>query len=149
MQTYSHTQSSFVWLFVLSAVETLAIVMVLLSGLPLITLVLVFAVSSFLLLVGFTFSRLTIEVGDEGVTAWFGQGWPRRSVPYAAIASARKVRNSAWVGWGLRWIPGGTVWNVWGLEAVELALTSGKRFRLGTDEPDALLAALAGKVPTA
>jgi len=34
------------------------------------------------------------------------------------------------------------VYNVSGLEAVEVTLRSGKRFRIGTDEPEALLTAL-------
>ena len=148
MERYSHTQSSFVWLFVLSIVETLAVVTVLLSGAPIIGLVVVMTVTSLAIVIGLTFSRLTVEVHDEGVTVFFGRGWPKRFIRFGDIASARKVRNSAWVGWGLRWIPGGSVWNVWGLDAVELALTSGKRWRLGTDEPDTLLAALAGSVPT-
>ena len=93
--------------------------------------------------------RLTIEVGAEGVTAWFGHGWPRRSVPFSLITGARVVRNPIWVGWGLRWIPGGSVWNVYGRDAVELQLESGRVWRLGSDQPDALLEALAGSVPTA
>ena len=52
------------------------------------------------------------------------------------------MRNKWWYGWGLRWIPGGSMYNVWGFDAVELELRSGKVFRIGSDEPDALLAAL-------
>ena len=54
------------------------------------------------------------------------------------------VRNSALYGWGLRWIPGGTLWNVWGRDAVEVGLVSGKRFRIGTDDAEALDLALRG-----
>jgi len=39
-------------------------------------------------------------------------------------------------------ISGGWMYNVWGLDAVELNLTSGKVFRIGTDEPAELLAAV-------
>jgi hypothetical protein len=148
MEPYSHTQAGYVWLVILSIVEALAVVTILVSGAPVIGIVIVFAVTSLLIVVGLTFSRLTVEVHPEGVTARFGQGWPKRFVPFSAITSARTVRNSPWVGWGLRWIPGGSVWNVWGLDSVELTLVTGKRWRLGTDEPDALLAALAGSVPT-
>jgi len=34
------------------------------------------------------------------------------------------------------------LWNVTGLQAVELTLTHGKKFRIGTDEPDALVRAI-------
>jgi hypothetical protein len=35
------------------------------------------------------------------------------------------------------------VWNVSGLDAVELTLRSGRRFRIGTDEPEELAKAIA------
>ena len=60
----------------------------------------------------------------------------------ADITSARVVRNSPLHGIGMRYIPHGRLWNVWGLDAVELQLRNGTRFRIGTDEPQALLAAL-------
>jgi len=34
------------------------------------------------------------------------------------------------------------VWNISGLDAVELTYCDGKKFRIGTDEPEALLEAL-------
>ena len=92
------------------------------------------------------FSRLTVEVNDDGLQASFGRGWPRRTARFDESATARVVRNRWWYGFGIRWIPGGILWNVWGLDAVELDLTDGKKLRIGTDEPDALLAALVGRV---
>ncbi len=89
-----------------------------------------------------TLGRLTVEVRVDHVRVAFGAGWPARTIRFEDIVSVVAVRNSWWYGWGIRWIPGGRLWNVWGLDAVELRLTSGKRFRIGTDEPDALLAAL-------
>lgn len=38
--------------------------------------------------------------------------------------------------------PWPAVWNVWGLDAVELQLRNGTRFRIGTDQPQELLNAL-------
>ena len=52
------------------------------------------------------------------------------------------VRNSWIHGWGIHRTPHGWLYNVSGWEAVEIALTSGKRFRLGTDEPQQLTQAL-------
>ena len=148
MERYSHTQSTVAWIIVVALVEAALVASVLIAGLPPIALIGVLLATSVVVVVGLVFSRLTIEVHDEGVTARFGTGWPRRFVPFSRITSAHRVRNSPWVGWGLRWIPGGSVWNVWGLEAVEITMNGGKRWRLGTDEPEALLAALAGRVPT-
>ncbi|MEE8332195.1 MAG: hypothetical protein V3R84_10540 [Acidimicrobiia bacterium] len=86
--------------------------------------------------------RLTVEVRPDHVRVAFGAGWPATTIRFDDIVSVAAVRNSRWYGWGIRWIPGDRLWNVWGLDAVELQLTTGRRFRIGTDEPDALLAAL-------
>ncbi len=94
----------------------------------------------------FVFSRITVEVTEERLQAFFGWGWPRRVLPWDQAASARIVRNRWWYGFGIRWFPGGTLWNVWGLDSVEFDLVSGSKLRIGTDEPEALLAAVSGRV---
>jgi|SRR5690606_850586 len=93
---------------------------------------------------GIIFSRLTLEVTDAVLRASFGAGWPRKEVPLEEIVSAVPVRNPWWYGWGIRWTPSGWLWNVAGLDAVEIRLRSGERFRLGTDEPVALARAVEG-----
>jgi hypothetical protein len=57
------------------------------------------------------------------------------------VSAWQAVRNPWYVGWGIRMGPSGVVWNVSGLDAVELALSE-KRFRIGTDEPEALVEAI-------
>ena len=66
----------------------------------------------------------------------------RERFAFGDILTARAVRNSPAHGWGIRYIHRGRLWNVWGLDAVELQLRNGTRFRIGTDEPQALLNAL-------
>jgi len=95
-----------------------------------------------LVIVVLAFSRLTVTVEHEEVRIAFGLGWPRKRFARAEIVSHQPVRNSWLNGWGIRWIKGGSMWNVWGLDAVELELTTGKKFRIGTDEPKRLGAAL-------
>ena len=88
-------------------------------------------------------SQLTVSVETgAAVVASFRWGWPRRRVAFDDIVGVRLVRNSWWHGWGIRKVRHGWMYNVAGYDAVELALRSGKVFRIGTDEPDALLAAL-------
>lgn len=87
-------------------------------------------------------SSLTTAVSDDAVRVWFGIGLIRRRIALNRIASARPVGNNWIFGWGVRWIPGGWLWNVSGLDAVELALVNGRRFRIGTDEPEQLAAAI-------
>ena len=93
------------------------------------------------------FGRLTVEVDDTALQASFGWGWPRKRLELSTASAARIVRNRWWYGFGIRLIPHGSLWNVWGLDAVELDLVTGKVLRIGTDEPEALLAALARIVP--
>lgn len=92
------------------------------------------------------FSRFTVEVTDTEARAWFGWGWPRRIVQLSDVVAARTVRNRWWYGLGIRWFPGGTLWNVWGLDAVEFDLGDARTLRFGTDEPDALEAAIAARI---
>lgn len=90
---------------------------------------------------GLMFSTLTVEVRDRVLRIWFGPGFPRRHWSVQEITSARVVRNPWYVGWGIHW-GGCWVYNVSGLEAVEITLRGGRRFRIGTDEPEALVSAL-------
>mgnify|MGYP001550609521 FL=1 len=92
---------------------------------------------------GIYLSRLEVTVTDDQVVAAFGFGKPRRAFDLKEIVDVRTVRNSWWNGWGVRKIRNGWMYNVWGLDAVQLELRSGKSFRIGTDDPDGLVEALA------
>lgn len=89
------------------------------------------------------FGTLTTTIDDRSVHLRFGPvGLIRKTISLGDVTQARVVRNSPLYGWGMRYIPQGRLWNVSGLDAVELQLTGGTRFRIGTDEPQALLQAL-------
>ena len=88
------------------------------------------------------FGRLTVIARPEHLAIHFGWGWPRRTMAWTDATAVRVVRNRWWYGFGIRWFPGGTLWNVWGLDAVEFDLASGRAFRVGTDEPEQLLEAV-------
>ena len=89
------------------------------------------------------FGTLTVIVDETSVQVTFGPvGLLRERIAVADVTHARAVRNSPLNGWGIRYIRHGRLWNVWGLDAVELQLRNGTRFRIGTDEPQALLQAL-------
>jgi hypothetical protein len=140
--SYDHRQRA-AWVFVLITVVAGVLAATLLAGerpswLPwVLGLVLVLMLG-----VAFVFSSLRVEVGDGRVRASFGPGWPRWERAVSEIASWQPVRNRWWYGFGIRLAPGGWMFNVSGLDAVELTLASGRKFRIGTDEPAALVAAL-------
>src|SRR5262249_1962826 len=88
------------------------------------------------------FLALTVEVDLEAIRVWFAPGVIRKRSPLAEVRSWRAVRNPWYCGWGIRVGPRAVLWNVSGFDAVELDLPEGRRFRIGTDEPEALLRAI-------
>lgn len=88
------------------------------------------------------FSSLTIAVDANEVSWYFGPGLWRYRVARDTIASVTIVRNSPLNGFGIRMRPGWRLYNVYGLDAVEMRLQSGDVIRLGTDNPKGLEMAL-------
>jgi hypothetical protein len=136
MDGYRHTQPG--WVILAVAAATAAVAQAgLPPGVPSWPLFLVVAI-----LVLF-FGALTVEVGADALRLRFGIGLVRKRIPLGDVVAWREVRNPWYTGWGIRLGPGYVIWNVSGRDAVELALAGGRRFRVGTDEPAELLAALA------
>ena len=71
------------------------------------------------------FGSLTVEVGREAVRVAFGPGVIHRTIPLERIAGARPVPTRWFYGWGIRLTPRGWMWNVSGLQAVELEYVDG------------------------
>ena len=115
---------------------------------PVLLLIIVFymAIAWIVILIGLVgaalFWGLTVEVNKDVVRLYFGFGIIHRSILREHIAMVTQVRNRWWWGFGIRWTPHGWMWNISGLDAVELTYHNGKKFRIGTDEPEALLEAL-------
>ena len=95
-----------------------------------------------------TFSRLTVTVDDQMIKIQFGLRIIRKTFPLKEIATYRVVKNPWYYGWGIRFTPRGWLFNVSGFSAIELQMTNGKRYRIGTDEPDNLAKALNEALPT-
>ncbi len=100
------------------------------------------AASGVYVLAALLFFNLTITVDDREVRAVFGVGLVRKTARLEDIAAVEAVRNRWWYGWGVKYTVKGWLYSVSGLEAVEMRLKNGKRFRLGTDEPEVLCAAI-------
>jgi hypothetical protein len=88
------------------------------------------------------FHSLTVQVTDAVVHVYFGIGLASFDFALRDIAAVAVVRNRWYYGWGIRITPHGWLYNVSGLDAVELTLASGKRVRIGTDEPGKLVQAI-------
>jgi len=89
------------------------------------------------------FSSLTVEISNGVLLCRFGPGIIQKKIMLSTIQDAKRVKNPWYSGWGIRWYPGGYwLWNVSGYKAVELLYKDGTRFRIGTNEPDALVKAI-------
>ena len=88
------------------------------------------------------FSSLTVTVTDRELIFYFGPGFWTRRFALDDIVSVEVVRNSPLYGWGIRYTHHGWLYNVSGLKAVEVTIRGEEQLRIGTDEPEALKAAL-------
>jgi hypothetical protein len=95
-----------------------------------------------LIAVAILFSSLTVEVSDSELRWYFGPGLWTYRLPLGQIEMVTAVRNRWWYGFGIRKGPGFSLYNVSGLDAVELRLKANDVRRIGTDDPQVLAAAL-------
>jgi hypothetical protein len=137
---YQHTQRGILMIAALLVAAVVAASVASMEPSPTRWLGLVLTVG-FAILAGL-FSSLTVVVDDDELRWYFGPGaWSYRLSP-AEIESVRVVRNSWLNGFGIRMRPGFRLYNVSGLDAVELKLKTGEIRRIGTDDPAGLAAAL-------
>ena len=101
-----------------------------------------YGIDIFFIVLLWLFSSLTVEVDGEELRHFFGPGFWKKSYLLIDIQSVKQVRNSWWYGWGIRLTPHGWLYNVSGLDAVEVRLPKGRTFRIGTNNPEGLCTAL-------
>ncbi|NLD57263.1 MAG: hypothetical protein GX651_03915 [Methanomicrobiales archaeon] len=89
------------------------------------------------------FGSLTVMVSREELLIRFGAfGIVNRAVPLATISGIRVIETPGYYGWGALWTPEGRLYNISGTTGVEVTLCDGTKFRVGTDEPEALAESL-------
>lgn len=136
---YKHTQPGYITAAATGAGSLLSATRVLRGGLGLAML----PVALLLAGVAVVFSSLTVEIRDGRLRAYFGPGLVAKNVRVRDIESVQVVENSWFSGWGIRVTPRGMLYNVSGVGAVEVRMSDGNTFRLGTDEPEVLRDAIA------
>lgn len=83
------------------------------------------------------FYKLTIFVSSSHVTFKLGIGVIRKSYKISDISTCRPVFNSVLNGIGIRMLPNGWLYNVSGLEAIELRFhNKASVVRIGTNKPE-------------
>lgn len=142
MQTiYEHRQVGTVILLLIGIPTIGWAAVVLTTGQPgsLLPLMLILA---FMLAVMVTFSSMTVRVDADAVRLHFGPGVFRRALPLDQVAGVRVVRNTLLMGLGIHFIRGGLIYNVSGLDGVEITLKNGRVARIGSEEPAVLARAI-------
>ncbi len=101
-------------------------------------------IMALMLLIPASFATLTVSIGENCLRIKFGYGIFAKKFPLNQIASAQSVKNHWYYGWGVRvWLwPYMWIYNVSGLDAVEIIMRNGKIYRIGTDAPKELEAAI-------
>jgi hypothetical protein len=94
------------------------------------------------IVVSLLFGILTVEVASGELRFRFGSGGWGKRVSLADIADVRPDRSRWMEGIGIRSTRSGPLYNVAPGAAVRITLHSGRSFRLGTDEPQALADAI-------
>lgn len=138
MPAYRFTQFGTFTVAVMLPVLVFVILMLFLTGVKDTTaaVILVF-VALTLVVCLLIFYRLTIEIDDKYLTMKFGTGLFRKKYSLSEIAGCRPVRNPPIYGIGIRMIPQGWLFNVTGLQAIELSFKNRKSIvRIGTDRPE-------------
>lgn len=94
------------------------------------------AVFVFMILLFFQF---VVTVEDGFLKISFGVGLIQKKWKLDEIVRVTAVRNKWWYGLGIHLTPVGWLYNLEGLDAVEIEKKDGRVFRIGTDEPQALI----------
>jgi len=134
---YRHTQRGWAILVVCLALGALGAAVIWRTGqMPTMVIPII------LIAVAIVFHSLTVEI-DGGELRWhFGPGFWSYRLALDEIRSIAVVRNHWWNGFGIKTAPGFRLYNVSGLDAVEIKLKSGDIRRIGTDDPEGLATAL-------
>lgn len=83
---------------------------------------------------------LTVKIDEQYLRLKFGYGLFWRKWKLETLAAARPAKHAWWHGWGIRFVPWKKMWiyNLSGFDVVEVTTKNGRRFRVGTDEPQRL-----------
>jgi len=135
---YKHTQFAWTTLSILVGLAAILFIGMLVAGFGLMPVYVI----AFVALIGVLFGSLTVMVDEHLITCRFGPGPIRKRFLVADVVSAEPARNAWWWGWGIRLTPRGWLFNVSGLDAVELTMITGKHYRIGTNDPKGLARAI-------
>lgn len=90
-------------------------------------------------LIGLLFYGMKTHVNESKITIAFGIGLIRKTIDLKTVQSVESVRNKWYYGWGIRVIPNGWMYNIGGLQAVEIVRKDKNSvLRIGSKHPEIL-----------
>jgi hypothetical protein len=155
MRPYKHTQIGylmlvvtlavlvlFAWIYIMASAEPVSVD----SG-PNFAITAIMALILFMLA---SFATLTASVDETCIRIKFGYGIFAKKFALNEIASVQSVKNHWYYGWGIKvWFwPYMLIYNVSGFDAVEIIMRNGKIYRIGTNAPGELEAAIKQAINT-
>lgn len=90
----------------------------------------------------YTFKSLNVTVTDTEILLKFGNWLEAKKISLSSVSECKETRMQPVAGWGIHWLGDGWLYNIYGLDAVELSLKEGGKVFIGTDEPDRLCDAI-------
>jgi hypothetical protein len=138
MKEYKHTQIGYLLIAALGAAVLMVGNLVLATNFNTTAILLL----TFMILCLVLFATLTVQVNAQEINLQFGIGVIRKRFALKDVQTYRVVKNPWYYGWGIHLIPGGWVYNVSGWEAIELQMKNGKRYRIGTNDSQGLMASI-------
>ncbi len=145
---YEHTQIGYLIIFVLSVATVFVAITGIAAPSDRSILVTDGIIELILLICAIVFSRLTIKIDEKTLLACFGIGLICKKVPLSEIVRCESIRIRWWYGWGIHLTPYGWLYNVSGLDAVAITLRDGRKFALGTDDPNGFTSAVRRSINT-
>lgn len=99
--------------------------------------------SAIFLVVGLLFFGMSTLVHDSKILISFGIGLIRKTIDLNNVKAVETVRNKWYYGWGIRLISNGWLYNISGLDAVEIKRKdSVSIIRIGSKQPTVLKRAI-------
>ena len=135
---YEHTQVGYLIIVVMATVMVMIGIILAKAGINWIAIGVLIIIALALVL----FSSLTVVIWEDELEVRFGPGLIRKRFKLNEIESCKVIKNHWYYGWGIRLTPHGWLYNVSGFYAVEIMLRTGKKYRIGTNVPQELEAAI-------
>jgi hypothetical protein len=89
-----------------------------------------------------TFRSLTVSIDTGEIVLRFGEWMEVKRISLMSVKSCSPARMSPLHGWGIHFVGNGWLYNIYGLDAVEIVHFDGSRTFIGTDQPRALCEAI-------